>query len=222
MEKQTNLNYQKLREHNGGIVMSTEAMNMKELESQFSEQERSRRENLAQLQARGKDRLDVYTVERTHTSAGVKNAYEELEGKIVTVAGRIMSKRGQGKVVFSDIQDMDGRIQLSIKIHEAGEEKLKEYKGLDIGDIVAATGEVFKTRTEEITVKVKDFQLVCKSLKPLPEKWHGLRDPDLRYRQREVDIITNPEVKSTFIKRSQIIKAIREFVDNRGFLDVET
>ncbi|MCI6188916.1 MAG: lysine--tRNA ligase [Clostridium sp.] len=202
--------------------MSTEEMNMKELESQFSEQERLRREKLAELQATGKDPFDVYTVERTHTSAGVKNAYEELEGKIVTVAGRIMSKRGQGKVVFSDIQDMDGRIQLFIKIDEVGEEKLKEYKGLDIGDIVAATGEVFKTRTEEITVKVKDFQLVCKSLKPLPEKWHGLKDPDLRYRQREVDIITNPEVKTTFIKRSQIIKAIREFLDNRGFLEVET
>ena len=202
--------------------MSTEEMNMKELESQFSEQERLRREKLAELQAAGKDPFDVYTVERTHTSAGVKNAYEELEGKIVTVAGRIMSKRGQGKVVFSDIQDMDGRIQLFIKIDEVGEEKLKEYKGLDIGDIVAATGEVFKTRTEEITVKVKDFQLVCKSLKPLPEKWHGLKDPDLRYRQREVDIITNPEVKTTFIKRSQIIKAIREFLDNRGFLEVET
>ena len=133
-----------------------------------------------------------------------------------------MSKRGQGKVVFSDIQDMDGRIQLFIKIDEVGEEKLKEYKGFDIGDIVAATGEVFKTRTEEITIKVKDFQLVCKSLRPLPEKWHGLKDPDLRYRQREVDIITNPEVKSTFIKRSQIIKGIREFLDNRGFLEVET
>ena len=117
---------------------------------------------------------------------------------------------------------MDGRIQLFIKIDEVGEEKLKEYKGLDIGDIVAATGEVFKTRTEEITVKVKDFQLVCKSLKPLPEKWHGLKDPDLRYRQREVDIITNPEVKTTFIKRSQIKKAIRQFLDNRGFLEVET
>ena len=117
---------------------------------------------------------------------------------------------------------MDGRIQLFIKIDEVGEEKLKEYKGFDIGDIVAATGEVFKTRTEEITIKVKDFQLVCKSLRPLPEKWHGLKDPDLRYRQREVDIITNPEVKSTFIKRSQIIKGIREFLDNRGFLEVET
>ena len=202
--------------------MSTEEMSMQELESQFSEQEGLRREKLAELQKAGKDPFDVYKVDRTHTTAEVKANYAEVEGKEVTVAGRIMSKRGQGKVVFSDIQDMDGRIQLFIKIDEVGEEKLKEYKGLDIGDIVAATGEVFKTRTEEITVKVKDFQLVCKSLKPLPEKWHGLKDPDLRYRQREVDIITNPEVKTTFIKRSQIIKAIREFLDNRGFLEVET
>ena len=202
--------------------MSTEEMNMAELESQFSEQERLRREKLAELQAAGKDPFDVYTVKRTHTSAGVKNAYEELEGKIVTVAGRIMSKRGQGKVVFSDIQDRDGKIQLFIKIDEVGEENLKAYKSFDIGDIVAATGEVFKTRTEEISVKVKSFELVCKSLKPLPEKWHGLKDPDLRYRQREVDIITNPEVKDTFIKRSQIIKGIRDFLDNKGFLEVET
>ena len=133
-----------------------------------------------------------------------------------------MSKRGQGKVVFSDVHDRDGKIQLFIKIDEVGEEQLKSYKTFDLGDMVEATGEVFKTRTEEISIKVKNFQLICKSLKPLPEKWHGLKDPDLRYRQREVDLITNPEVKDTFIKRSQIIRGIREFLDNRGFLEVET
>ncbi|WP_294353400.1 lysine--tRNA ligase [uncultured Clostridium sp.] len=202
--------------------MSTEEMNLQELESQFSEQERLRREKLEELQKQGKDPFDVYKVERTHTSEQVKANFEELEGKIVTVAGRIMSKRGQGKVVFSDIHDRDGKIQLFIKIDEVGEENLKSYKTYDIGDIVAATGEVFKTRTEEISVKVKSFELVCKSLKPLPEKWHGLKDPDLRYRQREVDIITNPEVKDTFIKRSQIISGIRSFLDNRGFLEVDT
>ena len=183
---------------------------------------RLRREKLAQLKEAGKDPFDVYKVERTHTSEQVKSNFEELEGKIVTVAGRIMSKRGQGKVVFSDISDRDGKIQLFIKIDEVGEENIKSYKTYDLGDIVVATGEVFKTRTEEISVKVKSFQLVCKSLKPLPEKWHGLKDPDLRYRQREVDIITNPEVKETFIKRSQIIKGIREFLDNKDFLEVET
>ena len=202
--------------------MSTEEMNIQELESQFSEQEALRREKLAKLQAEGKDPFDVYKVNRTHSSQQVKDNYEELEGKDVTVAGRIMSKRGQGKVVFSDIYDRDGKIQLFIKIDEVGEEALKQYKSNDLGDWVACTGEVFKTKTGEISIKAKEIELICKSLKPLPEKWHGLKDPDLRYRQREVDIITNPEVKSTFMKRSQIIKGIREFLDNRGFLEVET
>ena len=202
--------------------MSTEEMNMQELESQFNEQERLRREKLVQLQEAGKDPFDVYKVNRTHSSQQVKDNYEELEGKDVTVAGRIMSKRGQGKVVFSDIYDRDGKIQLFIKIDEVGEEALKQYKSNDLGDWVACTGEVFKTKTGEISIKAKEIELICKSLKPLPEKWHGLKDPDLRYRQREVDIITNPEVKSTFMKRSQIIKGIREFLDNRGFLEVET
>ena len=202
--------------------MSTEEMNLQELESQFSEQEALRREKLVKLQEEGKDPFDVYKVERTHSSQQVKDNFEELEGKEVTVAGRIMSKRGQGKVVFSDIYDRDGKIQLFIKIDEVGEEALKQYKTNDLGDWVAATGEVFKTKTGEVSVKVKTVELICKSLKPLPEKWHGLKDADLRYRQREVDIITNPEVKDTFIKRSQIISGIRAFLDSRGFLEVET
>ena len=202
--------------------MSTEEMNLQELESQFSEQEALRREKLVKLQEEGKDPFDVYKVERTHSSQQVKDNFEELEGKEVTVAGRIMSKRGQGKVVFSDIYDRDGKIQLFIKIDEVGEEALKQYKTNDLGDWVAATGEVFKTKTGEVSVKVKTVELICKSLKPLPEKWHGLKDPDLRYRQREVDIITNPEVKDTFTKRSQIISGIRAFLDSRGFLEVET
>ena len=202
--------------------MSTEEMNLQELESQFSEQESLRREKLVKLQEEGKDPFDVYKVKRTHSSKQVKDNFEELEGKEVTVAGRIMSKRGQGKVVFSDIYDRDGKIQLFIKIDEVGEEALKQYKTNDLGDWVAATGEVFKTKTGEVSVKVKTVELISKSLKPLPEKWHGLKDPDLRYRQREVDIITNPEVKDTFIKRSQIISGIRAFLDSRGFLEVET
>ena len=202
--------------------MSTEEMNIQELESQFNEQERLRREKLVQLQQEGKDPFDVYKVNRTHSSQEVKDNFDTLEGKEVTVAGRIMSKRGQGKVVFSDIHDRDGKIQLFIKIDEVGEEALKQYKTNDLGDWVACTGEVFKTKTGEISVKAKTIELICKSLKPLPEKWHGLKDPDLRYRQREVDIITNPEVKTTFMKRSQIIKGIREFLDNRGFLEAET
>lgn len=202
--------------------MSTEEMSMQELESQFSEQEGLRREKLAELQKAGKDPFDVYKVDRTHTTAEVKANYAEVEGKEVTVAGRIISKRGQGKVVFSDIYDVDGKIQLFLKIDKVGEENLKEYKTFDIGDWVAATGEVFTTQRGEISINVNSFELTCKSLKPLPEKWHGLKDPDLRYRQRELDIITNAEVKDTFVKRSRIISAMREFLDNKGFLEVET
>lgn len=202
--------------------MSTEEMNIQELESQFSEQEALRREKLVELQDQGKDPFDVYKVERTHMSEDVKNNFESLSGTVVTVAGRIMSKRGQGKVVFSDVQDRDGKIQLFIKIDEVGEEALKSYKSYDLGDWVVATGEVFKTKTGEVSVKVKSFELICKSLKPLPEKWHGLKDPDLRYRQREVDMISNPEVKLNFIKRASILRGIREFLDNRGFIELET
>lgn len=166
--------------------MSTEEINVQELEAQLSEQEALRREKLAELQAAGKDPFDVYKVERTHSSEEVKSNFEELEGQVVTVAGRIMSKRGQGKVVFSDIHDRDGKIQLFIKIDAVGEENLKAYKSFDLGDWVAATGEVFKTKTGEVSVKVTDFELTCKSLKPLPEKFHGLKDPDLRDRKSVV------------------------------------
>ncbi|OOM82037.1 lysine--tRNA ligase [Clostridium puniceum] len=202
--------------------MSTEEMSMQELESQYNEQEGLRRDKLAELQSAGKDPFDVYKVNRTHTSEEVKANYDALEGKEVTVAGRLMSKRGQGKVVFSDIHDKDGKIQLFLKIDKVGEENLKQYKTFDLGDWVAATGEVFTTKTGEVSINVNTFELTCKSLKPLPEKWHGLKDPDLRYRQREVDIITNASVKDTFIKRSKIISAMREFLDTKGFVEVET
>lgn len=202
--------------------MSTEEISIQELESQYNEQEGLRRDKLTDLQNDGKDPFDVYKVNRTHTSEEVKANYDTLEGKEVTVAGRLMSKRGQGKVVFSDIHDKDGKIQLFLKIDKVGEENLKQYKTLDIGDWLSASGEVFTTKTGEVSVNVNTFELSCKSLKPLPEKWHGLKDPDLRYRQREVDIITNAEVKDTFIKRSKIISAMREFLDIKGFLEVET
>ena len=201
--------------------MSNEDINIHQ-EDKLSEQEILRRQKLKDLQDAGKDPFDVYKVERTHSSAQIVKGFEELEGKEVKVAGRLMSKRGQGKVLFSDIHDRDGKLQLFVKIDAVGEEALKEFKSLDLGDWIAATGTVFKTKTGEVSVKVTSFQLICKSLKPLPEKFHGLKDPDLRYRQREVDIITNPEVKDTFIKRSQIISGIRAFLDSRGFLEVET
>ena len=133
-----------------------------------------------------------------------------------------MSKRVHGKAGFSDVHDRYGKIQLYIKIDDVGEEKLKEYKTFDIGDFLSVTGTPFVTKTGEISLHIEDFQLIAKSLKPLPEKWHGLKDPDLRYRQREVDIIMNPEVKDTFMKRIAIIRYIREFLDNKGFLEVET
>ena len=197
-------------------------MNIKAEEAKYSEQEALRRQKLEELQAEGKDPFDVYKVERTHTSKEVKDNYEELEGKTVTVAGRLMSKRVQGKIGFADIHDRDGKLQLFLKVNNLGAERLKEFKTLDLGDWVSVTGEVFKTKTEEITVMVHEYDLISKSLKPLPEKWHGLKDQDLRYRQREVDIITNPEVRDTFVKRSKIIRAIREFLDNLGYMEVET
>ncbi len=202
--------------------MSNEEMNVEQLEEQFNEQVRLRRQKLFDLQAEGKDPFDVYKVNRTHTSKEIKENYEELEGKEVTAAGRLMSKRVHGKAGFSDIHDRFGKIQLYVKINDVGEEKLKEYKSFDLGDIICVTGTVFKTKTEEISLHITDFQLISKSLKPLPEKWHGLKDPDLRYRQREVDLITNSVVKETFIKRSAIISGVREFLDKRGYLEVET
>ncbi|CAG7839024.1 lysyl-tRNA synthetase [Clostridium novyi B str. ATCC 27606] len=191
-------------------------------EAEFNALVKERMQKLSNLQEQGKDPFDVYKVERTHTSKQVKDNYDDLEGKNVTVAGRLMSKRVHGKAGFSDIRDRYGKIQLYIKIDDVGEEKLKEYKTFDIGDFVSITGTVFKTKTGEVTLHIVDFKLLTKSLKPLPEKFHGLKDPDLRYRQRYVDLIMNEDVRETFMKRTAIIKAIREFLDNRDFLEVET
>ena len=196
--------------------------NINNVESGLSEQELLRREKLIALQAEGKDPFDVYKVERTHTSGQIIKNFDELEGTEVVIAGRIMSKRGQGKVIFSDIHDRDGKMQLFIKLDLVGEETLNAYKTYDLGDIVAVKGIVAITQKGEISVKPSEVTLVCKALKPLPEKWNGLKDPDIRYRQREVDIITNPEVKETFLKRAQILKEIRSYLDQRGFLEVET
>jgi lysyl-tRNA synthetase, class II len=205
--------------------MANDDMNVNSLEEQemqFNELIRQRRRKLAEAQASGKDPFDVYKVNRTHTTKEVKDNYDELEGKDVTVPGRLMSKRVQGKAGFSDIHDREGKIQLYIKINDVGEERLKEFKTFDIGDWISVTGTVFKSKTGEISLHIKEFELISKSLKPLPEKWHGLKDPDLRYRQREVDLIVNAEVRDTFIKRTKIIRAIREFLDDRGYLEVET
>ena len=200
--------------------MSNEEKNLMKEEQKFNELITERRQKLFDLQAAGKDPFDVYKVERTHTSKEIKDNYEELVDKIVTIAGRLMSKRVHGKAGFSDVHDRYGKIQLYIRIDDVGEERLKEYKSFDIGDLVAVTGRVFKTKTGEVSIHITDFQLIAKSLKPLPEKWHGLKDPDLRYRQRYVDL--NQDVKDTFMKRIQTIRAIREFLDAKDYLEVET
>lgn len=148
--------------------------------------------------------------------------FDEFDGKEVKIAGRIMSKRGHGKVNFMDLQDSVGRIQLFNKVNELGEENYAKVKNMDIGDIVGVEGTIFKTHSGEVSIRTKSVVLLSKSLQILPEKWHGLKDPDLRYRQRYVDLIMNPEIKDTFIKRSKIISAIREFLDTRGFLEVDT
>lgn len=181
-----------------------------------------RRQKLADMQADGRDPFDVYTVERTHTSKQIKEGFDELEGKEVVVAGRLMSKRVHGKAGFSDIHDRYGKLQFYIKIDLVGEDNLKIFKTLDIGDFISITGTVFKTKTGETSVLVNSFVPLTKSLRPLPEKFHGLKDMDLRYRQRYVDLIVNAEVRDTFFKRTAIIKAMREYLDNRDFLEVET
>lgn len=191
-------------------------------EAEFNNLIMERRQKLAKLQEEGRDPFDVYKVERTHTSMEVKENYEELEDKEVKVAGRLMSKRVHGKAGFSDIHDRYGKIQLYIKLNVVGEEKLKEYKTFDIGDFVSITGKVFKTKTGEVTLQIQDFQLLTKSLKPLPEKFHGLKDPDIRYRQRYVDLIVNKDVRDVFLKRTAIIRYMREFLDNKDFIEVET
>jgi lysyl-tRNA synthetase class 2 len=202
--------------------MAKDEKNTHILEENSNELIKERLQKLEALKEEGKDPFEVYKVERTHTSEEVRNNYETLEGKNVTVAGRLISKRVHGKAGFSDLYDRYGKIQLYIKINDVGEDKLKEYKSYDIGDILSVTGRVFKTKTEEITIHITDFELVAKSLKPLPEKWHGLKDPDLRYRQRYVDLIINSDVRDTFLKRTAIIKSMREFLDNKDYIEVET
>ena len=181
-----------------------------------------RREKLKELQDAGKDPFKITTYDQTQHSQEIKEHFEELDGKDVSIAGRIMSKRVMGKASFCHIQDKLGRIQCYVQRDSLGDEPYKEFKRLDIGDIVGVKGYVFKTQTGEISVHAKEVILLSKSLQPLPEKFHGLQDTDTRYRQRYVDLIMNEEVKSTFIKRSQIIREIRNFLDARDFMEVET
>ena len=181
-----------------------------------------RRDKLAKLKEEGKDPFEITKFNRTHTSKQIVENYDELEGKDVTVAGRLMAKRIMGKASFCHIQDGDGRIQSYVSINELGEESYKQFKEDDIGDIIGITGFVFKTKTGEISIHAKEVTLLSKSLRPLPEKYHGLKDTDLRYRQRYVDLIMNPEVKDTFLKRVQILQEIKNILNEKGYLEVET
>ena len=181
-----------------------------------------RREKLEELQNQGKDPFEITKFDRTNTAGEIKSDYEKFEQKDVTVAGRIIAKRIMGKASFCTIQDCDEKIQSYVSINDLGEESYKQFKTYDIGDIIGITGFVFKTRTEEISVHAKEVTLLSKSLRPLPEKFHGLKDTDLRYRQRYTDLIVNPEVKKTFLIRSKIISTIRKILDEKGYLEVET
>ena len=183
---------------------------------------RIRREKLTNLQDAGRDPFAITRYDVTHHSAEILAAGDELVGKEVSVAGRMMVKRIMGKASFCKIQDKQGVIQCYVARDDLGEEAYAEFKKMDIGDIIGVKGFVFRTKTGEITIHTKELTLLTKSLKPLPEKFHGLQDTDVRYRQRYLDLIVNPEVRDTFVKRSQILREIRRFLDDRGFMEVET
>ena len=187
-----------------------------------SEEQEIRAAKLAAMQEAGEDPFQQVRFERTHYTTDILNNFDEMEGKIVRLAGRMMSKRIMGKLTFSDITDRYGRIQLCVKRDLLGTEEYKQFKKYDIGDIIGIEGEVFRTQKGEISVRVDSLVLLSKSLRPLPEKWHGLKDTDMRYRRRYVDLIVNPEVRRTFEYRSKIVREIRNFFDNRGFMEVET
>ena len=183
---------------------------------------RIRREKLVKLQEEGKSPYEITKFDPTHYSEDILNGFERLEGQEVTLAGRIMSKRIMGRASFAHILDAKGQIQVYVQINELGKEVYDAFKTYDIGDIVGVTGTVFRTHKGEVSVRAGKLILLSKSLQPLPEKWHGLKDPDLRYRQRYIDMIVNPEVRHTFVTRSRILQGIRRYLDDRGFLEVET
>ena len=202
--------------------MNNDQMNNDQLQEDLTEVLRVRRDKLAKLQEMGRDPFKVSRYDRTSNSTEIKGNFEEFEGKVVKIAGRIMSKRIQGKAGFIDIQDQNGRIQCYVRLDRIGEEEYSIFSTYDIGDIIGVEGEVFKTKKEEISVKANEVVLLSKSLQVLPEKYHGLKDQDLRYRQRYVDLIVNPEVKDAFLTRTKALKALRSYLDERGFLEVET
>ena len=191
-------------------------------EQDLNQLRKVRREKLADLQANGKDPFVITKFDQTHHSMEIKDHFDEMEGKTVTIAGRMMSKRVMGKASFCGVQDLQGNIQSYVARDCVGEEAYKDFKKMDIGDIVGITGEVFRTKMGEISIHASEVTLLSKSLQILPEKYHGLTNTDTRYRQRYVDLIMNAEVKDTFIKRSKILSSIRRYLDGQGFLEVET
>ena len=191
-------------------------------EQDLNQLRKVRREKLAELQQNGKDPFVITKYEQTHHSQEIKDNFEELEGKQVSIAGRMMSKRVMGKASFCNVQDLKGNIQSYVARDSIGEENYKEFKKLDVGDVIGIEGEVFKTKTGEMSIHASHVTLLSKSLQILPEKFHGLTNTDIRYRQRYVDLIMNPEVKDTFVKRSKILSSIRKYLDGEGFMEVET
>ena len=196
--------------------------NTKDQQQDLNQILKVRREKLAALQEAGKDPFVHVKYDVTAHSADVREKFEELEGKTVSIAGRIMFKRVMGKASFCNIQDLKGSIQVYVARDSIGEEPYADFKKYDVGDIVGVKGEVFTTKTGEISVHAAEVVLLSKSLQVLPEKYHGLTNTDLRYRQRYVDLIMNQDVKDTFIKRSRIISAVRRYLDGQGFMEVET
>ena len=207
-------------ERKGEKKVSQEQKNVQEPD--LNQLRKVRREKLAELQQNGKDPFQITKYDQTHHSQEIKDNYDELEGKQVSVAGRMMSKRVMGKASFCNVQDLKGNIQSYVARDSVGEENYKEFKKLDVGDVIGIEGEVFRTKTGEISIHASRVTLLSKSLQILPEKFHGLTNTDIRYRQRYVDLIMNPDVKDTFIKRSKIISAIRKYLDGEGFMEVET
>ena len=205
-----------MSEHNNQNQQNAQA------EPSLSELLQIRRDKLSALQAAGKDPFQVTKYDVTHHSNEVKDNFEAMEGQVVRLAGRLMSKRGMGKAIFADLQDGGGRIQLYVRVDDVGEEALAAFKKYDIGDIVGVEGDVFRTKRGEISIKAHTITLLSKSLLPLPEKFHGLTDVETRCRQRYVDLIINPEVRRTFEIRSAFVRHVRDFLDNRGYMEVET
>lgn len=193
-----------------------------ELLAQLDEQHRIRIEKLNDLKANGKNPYEITKFDFTHKAQQIRDNFDELEEKDVMIAGRITSWRDMGKANFIDIRDDSGRMQVYVRIDDIGEDNFKEFKKWDLGDIVGVSGFVFKTRRGEISVHAKSIKLLSKSLLPLPEKWHGLKDKEERYRKRYLDLIANPEIKDTFVKRSMILREIRSFLDSKGYLEVDT